>query len=62
MSYRSVPNNNTFLTLKGIVHAQTIQISSAPAVDWYNFVRDVCIQCFLDHPMVIGSPGKEVEI
>ena len=36
--------------------------SSATAVDWYIFVRDVYIQCFLDHPMVISGPGKEVEI
>eukprot|EP00731_Ephydatia_muelleri_P020908 Em0013g635a len=34
-----------------------LQISSATAVDWFNFVRDVCIQYFLDHPMVIGGPG-----
>ena len=31
-------------------------------MDWYNFVRDICIQYFIDHPAVIGGPGKEVEI
>ena len=32
------------------------------AVDWYNFIRDVCAQYFLDHSKVIGGPGVEVEI
>ena len=24
--------------------------------------RDICVQYFIDHPVVIGGPGKEVEI
>ncbi len=28
-------------------------------MDWYNFVRDVCAQYFVDHPV---TPGIEVEI
>ena len=38
------------------------KVASATAVDWYNFLRDICIQYFIDHPAVIGGPGKEVEI
>ena len=32
------------------------------AVDWYNFVRDICAEYFQQHPMTIGGPGIEVEI
>ena len=39
-----------------------LKVGCATAVDWYNFVRDICIQYFIDHPAVIGGPGKEVEI
>ena len=39
-----------------------MQISSRTAVDWYNFIRDVCAQHFISHPAVIGGPGIEVEI
>ncbi|KAL5515970.1 hypothetical protein EMCRGX_G001225 [Ephydatia muelleri] len=35
-----------------------VKVGSATAVDWYNF----CIQFFIDHPAVVGGPGKEVEI
>ena len=38
------------------------KVGSATAVDWYNFIRDICIQFFIDHPAVVGGPGKEVEI
>ena len=40
----------------------SMQVSCQTAVDWYNFVRDVCAQYFLDHPAVIGMRadlGKE---
>eukprot|EP00731_Ephydatia_muelleri_P008685 Em0004g1023a len=37
-------------------------VGSATSVDWYNFIRDICIQYFIDHPAVLGGPGKEVEI
>ena len=36
--------------------------SQTTIVDWYNFHRDVCAQYFLDHPVMIGGPGKTVEI
>eukprot|EP00731_Ephydatia_muelleri_P008965 Em0004g1303a len=39
-----------------------VKVGSATAVDWYNFIRDICIQFFIDHPAVVGGPGKEVEI
>ena len=29
---------------------------------WYNLIRDVCAQYYVDHPNVIGGPGVEVEI
>eukprot|EP00731_Ephydatia_muelleri_P013801 Em0007g1111a len=35
-----------------------VKVASATAVDWYNFIRDICIQYFIDHPAVIGGPGK----
>ncbi|KAL5488552.1 hypothetical protein EMCRGX_G017506 [Ephydatia muelleri] len=38
------------------------EVTDQSAVDWYNFIRDVCAQYFLDHPKVIGGPGEEVEI
>ena len=31
-------------------------------MDWYNFIRDVCAQYFIDHPAIIGRQGVEVEI
>ena len=31
-------------------------------MDWFNFIRDVCAQYFLDHPVKIGGQGIEVEI
>ena len=39
-----------------------LQISHPTAVDWYNFLRDVCAEYFKLHPMVIGGQGIEVEI
>ena len=36
--------------------------SQTTITDWYNFHRDVCAQYFLDHPVMIGGPGKTVEI
>ena len=37
-------------------------MSKKTGVDWYNFLRDVCAQYYVDHPNVIGGPGIEVEI
>ncbi|KAL5505298.1 hypothetical protein EMCRGX_G006706 [Ephydatia muelleri] len=39
-----------------------VQVTDHTAVDWYNFIRDICAQYFVDHPTVIGGPGTEVEI
>ena len=39
-----------------------MQISTKTAVDWYNFLCDVCAQYFVDHPVKIGGPGIELEI
>jgi hypothetical protein len=36
--------------------------SEHTVVGWNNFLRDVCAQYFIDHPMVIGGPGHIVEI
>ena len=38
------------------------QVAAQTAVDWYNFIRDICAQYFIDHPAIIGGPGVEVEI
>ena len=39
-----------------------LQISLPTAVDWYNFIGDVCAEHFQHHPVEIGGPGIEVEI
>ncbi|PAA85928.1 hypothetical protein BOX15_Mlig023551g2 [Macrostomum lignano] len=31
-------------------------------MDWHQFLRDICQQFLIDHPLELGSPGKEVEI
>ena len=33
----------------------------APSIQ-QDVLRDICIQFFIDHPAVVGGPGKEVEI
>ena len=40
----------------------SLKVTDHTAVNWYNFIRDVCAQYFPDHPKVIGGPGEEVEI
>ena len=37
-------------------------VAAKTAVDWYNFIRDICAQYFIDHPAITGGPGVEVEI
>eukprot|EP00731_Ephydatia_muelleri_P021254 Em0013g981a len=41
---------------------EEMEVAAQTAVDWYNFIRDVCAQYFIDHPAIIGGPGVEVEI
>ena len=31
-------------------------------VQWRNFIRDICCHYLLDHPVVMGGPGRTVEI
>ena len=31
-------------------------------VDWHNFLRDICCQYLLNHPVQMGGPGRVVEI
>ena len=31
-------------------------------VDWFNFIRDICAFCLIDHPIPLGGPGHVVEI
>ncbi|KAG1660800.1 Protein SGT1 [Nymphon striatum] len=31
-------------------------------VDWLNFIRDVCANCIIDHPVTLGGEDKVVEI
>ena len=31
-------------------------------VQWSNFIRNICCQYLLDHPVVMGGPGRTVEI
>lgn len=42
--------------------AHQCRISSEAIVDWQNFIRDICCQYMLDHPVELGGPGREVEI
>ena len=44
------------------IHVCFKQVAAQTAVDWYNFIRDVCAQYFIDHPAIIGGPGVKVEI
>ena len=37
------------------------QISEPTAIDWYNFIRDICAEYFRRNPVRIGGPGIEVE-
>ena len=37
-------------------------ISVKSLIDWHNFIRDVCCQYLLDHPVMMGGPGAVVEI
>eukprot|EP00731_Ephydatia_muelleri_P000791 Em0001g791a len=39
-----------------------LKVAAQTAVDWYNFIRDICAQYFIDHPSILGGPGVEVEI
>ena len=41
---------------------QETGITKVTIVDWFNFIRDVCTQFFLDHPIQIGGVGSIVEI
>ena len=31
-------------------------VSNRVVIDWYNFIRDVVAEYFLDHPIAIGGP------
>ena len=42
--------------------AEEVKVTPKIAVDWYNFCRDVCEEHFLANPIIIGGPGKIVEI
>ena len=44
------------------IHVCFEQVAAQTAVDWYNFICDICSQYFIDHPAIIGGPGVEVEI
>ena len=37
-------------------------ISHQSVIDWWNFIRDVCCQYLLDHPVEMGGPGRTVEV
>ncbi|KAG1686597.1 hypothetical protein GQR58_008712 [Nymphon striatum] len=36
--------------------------SWATAVDWINSIRNICAMCIIDHPILLGGPGKVVEM
>ena len=37
-------------------------VSCHTLVDWQNFIRDICCQYLLDHPVEMGGPGRTVEV
>ena len=37
-------------------------MSAMAMIDWQNFIRDVCCQYLLDHPVMMGGPGRTVEV
>ena len=37
-------------------------MSAKSMIDWCNFIRDVCCQFLVDHPVQLGGPGRTVEI
>ena len=39
---------------------QETGITKVTIVDWFNFIRDVCTQFFLDYPIQIGGVGSIV--
>ena len=34
-----------------------IGVLAKTLVDWHNFIRDICCQYLLDHPVEMGGPG-----
>ena len=46
---------------QGNVMEQLRIVSKSTLVDWFNFIRDICIEWHRNHPM-LGGPGMEVEI
>ena len=43
-------------------HLLVGEISSTSIKQWYNFLREVCSQSLLLNPLVLGGPGKIVEL
>ena len=37
-------------------------LGDATIVDWKNFIRDLCVEYFIRHPVIIGGEGHVVEI
>ena len=37
-------------------------VSVHSIIDWQNFIRDICCQYLLDHPVQMGGPGRTVEV
>lgn len=42
--------------------ARQTNVSTQSLVDWYNFIRDICAQYLIDHPVEMGGPDSTVEV
>jgi len=51
---------STKTSLQTTVHH--LDISSRTAVDYYQYLRDICSWKLINHPIQLGGPGKEVQI
>lgn len=39
-----------------------VGISKPTIIDWFQFIRDICMSWVIDHPVIMGGPGVVVEI
>lgn len=42
--------------------AEDVGVTRKTLIDWQNFIRDICAQYLIDHPLQLGGPNKTVEI
>ena len=50
------------LELKQTETSRQTGVSRHSLVDWFNFLREICAQYLIDHPIEMGGPNTIVEI